>query len=55
MTFASETKLRVRYAETDQMGIVYHSNRGENESYIFKQRGKGSRYTKISNLGTSLD
>ena len=24
--FSSETKVRVRYAETDQMGIVYHSN-----------------------------
>ena len=24
--FTSETKIRVRYAETDQMGIVYHSN-----------------------------
>ena len=24
--FVSETKLRVRYAETDQMGVVYHSN-----------------------------
>jgi acyl-CoA thioester hydrolase len=24
--FISETKLRVRYAETDQMGVVYHSN-----------------------------
>jgi len=23
---ANETKLRVRYAETDQMGVVYHSN-----------------------------
>lgn len=23
---ASETRLRVRYAETDQMGVVYHSN-----------------------------
>ena len=22
----SETKVRVRYAETDQMGVVYHSN-----------------------------
>ncbi len=22
----NETKLRVRYAETDQMGVVYHSN-----------------------------
>jgi acyl-CoA thioester hydrolase len=24
--FHSETKVRVRYAETDQMGVVYHSN-----------------------------
>jgi acyl-CoA thioester hydrolase len=24
--FIAETKLRVRYAETDQMGIVYHGN-----------------------------
>ena len=23
---SGETKLRVRYAETDQMGVVYHSN-----------------------------
>ena len=24
--FTSETKIRVRYAETDQMGMVYHGN-----------------------------
>ena len=24
--FTSETKIRVRYAETDPMGVVYHSN-----------------------------
>lgn len=24
--FITETKLRVRYAETDQMGVVYHGN-----------------------------
>ena len=24
--FIAETKVRVRYAETDQMGVVYHSN-----------------------------
>jgi acyl-CoA thioester hydrolase len=24
--FTSETKVRVRYSETDQMGVVYHSN-----------------------------
>ncbi|MCL5263480.1 MAG: acyl-CoA thioesterase [Acidobacteria bacterium] len=26
MTMGSTTKLRVRYAETDQMGVVYYSN-----------------------------
>ena len=26
MEFKAQTRLRVRYAETDQMGIVYHSN-----------------------------
>jgi len=26
MTAAAETRLRVRYAETDQMGVVYYSN-----------------------------
>jgi acyl-CoA thioester hydrolase len=24
--FTSQTQIRVRYAETDQMGVVYHSN-----------------------------
>ncbi len=24
--FITDTKIRVRYAETDQMGVVYHSN-----------------------------
>ncbi len=24
--FTAETQIRVRYAETDQMGVVYHSN-----------------------------
>src|SRR5436305_15321349 len=26
MTTVTETRLRVRYAETDQMGVVYYSN-----------------------------
>lgn len=26
MTIAGETKVRVRYAETDKMGVAYHSN-----------------------------
>jgi len=25
-TVVNETRIRVRYAETDQMGVVYHSN-----------------------------
>jgi acyl-CoA thioester hydrolase len=25
-SFVSESRIRVRYAETDQMGVVYHSN-----------------------------
>ena len=24
--FTTETQIRVRYAETDQMGVVYHGN-----------------------------
>ena len=24
--FTTSTQIRVRYAETDQMGVVYHSN-----------------------------
>ena len=24
--FSTETQIRVRYAETDQMGVVYHGN-----------------------------
>lgn len=26
MIFPGETRIRVRYAETDQMGVVYHAN-----------------------------
>ena len=26
MGLSSKTRLRVRYSETDQMGIVYHAN-----------------------------
>jgi acyl-CoA thioester hydrolase len=26
LTASGETKIRVRYAETDQMGVVYHAN-----------------------------
>jgi acyl-CoA thioester hydrolase len=34
--YSSETKLRVRYAETDQMGVVYHGN-----YFAFFEAGRG--------------
>lgn len=56
MTLASETKLRVRYAETDQMGIVYHSNYiiwfelGRTELF----REIGLPYTRFEEQGLAL-
>ena len=35
MTPATETRLRVRYAETDQMGVVYYANH-----YIWMEVGR---------------
>lgn len=54
--FVSETELIVRYAETDQMGIVHHSNypiwfeAGRTE-YI---KELGISYSKIEELGLML-
>lgn len=54
--FVSETELIVRYAETDQMGIVHHSNypiwfeAGRTE-YIKKL---GMSYSSIEELGLML-
>lgn len=56
MTLVSETKLRVRYAETDQMGVVYHSNYlvwfevGRTELF----RNLGLPYTVFEEQGLSL-
>lgn len=56
MSLFSETKLRVRYAETDQMGIVYHSNYliwfevGRTELF----RNLGLPYTVFEEQGLSL-
>lgn len=56
MSLFSETKLRVRYAETDQMGIVYHSNYliwfevGRTELF----RNLGLPYTLFEEQGLSL-
>jgi acyl-CoA thioester hydrolase len=41
--FNSETKVRVRYAETDQMGVVYHSN-----FFLYYEVGRAE---SIRNLG----
>ncbi|TXH23479.1 MAG: acyl-CoA thioesterase [Chitinophagaceae bacterium] len=41
--FTSSTQIRVRYAETDQMGVVYHSN--------YFQYFEVARAESIRNLG----
>jgi acyl-CoA thioester hydrolase len=43
--FTSETKIRVRYAETDQMNVVYHGN--------YAQYFEVGRVESIRNLGLS--
>jgi acyl-CoA thioester hydrolase len=43
--FTSETKLRVRYAETDQMNVVYHGN--------YAQYFEVGRVESIRQLGLS--
>lgn len=52
----SESKITVRYAETDKMGIVYHTNYG-----IWYEIGRtnflkdlGFNYTKMEELGIML-
>ena len=56
MGLSSRTRLRVRYAETDQMGIVYHSNYliwfevGRSELF----RELGLPYTKFEEQGLGL-
>jgi acyl-CoA thioester hydrolase len=54
--FSSETKLTVRYAETDRMGIVHHSNypvwfEAGRTDFI---RKLGLPYSKIEESGTML-
>jgi acyl-CoA thioester hydrolase len=54
--FTSETKLRVRYAETDQMGVVYHSNYFP---YFESARAEGIRelgltYVDIEKMGVIM-
>ena len=56
MGLSSKTRLRVRYAETDQMGVVYHSNYlvwfevGRSELF----RGLNLPYTEFEKQGLGL-
>lgn len=54
--FISSTKIRVRYAETDKMGIVYHSN-----YYIYFEvaredfiREAGIKYKDMEEMGIMM-
>ncbi len=47
------TKTRIRYAETDKMGVVYHAN-----YYLYMEMGRtdyirkrGMKYSEIENMG----
>lgn len=56
MTIRHQTSLRVRYAETDQMGVVYHSN------YLVWMevartdllRARGIAYSELERMGFGL-
>jgi acyl-CoA thioester hydrolase len=54
--FATETTVRVRYAETDQMGVVYHSN-----YFLYFEtaraesiRGLGFTYADMEKMGVIM-
>ncbi len=54
--YISETKLTVRYVETDKMGIVYHSN-----YYVWFELGRGDfikkigmKYSEMENMGIMM-
>ncbi len=54
--FTTETKVRVRYAETDQMGVVYHSN-----YFLYFEsaraesiRGMGFTYADMEKMGVIM-
>jgi acyl-CoA thioester hydrolase len=54
--YKSKTKIKVRYAETDQMGIVHHSNyyvyfEAAREDFI---AGSGIRYKDIEDEGVMM-
>ena len=54
--FTSETKIRVRYAETDQMQVVYHGNYAQYFEVARAEsiRNLGFTYRDIENLGVMM-
>lgn len=52
----SETKIRVRYAETDQMGVVYHSNYFPyfEVARVESFRQLGMSYAEIEKMGVIM-
>lgn len=54
--FSSETKVRVRYAETDQMGVVYHSNYFPYFEYARAEaiRELGHTYADMEKMGVIM-
>jgi acyl-CoA thioester hydrolase len=54
--YKSNTELKVRYAETDQMGVVHHSNyyvyfEAAREDFI---EGAGIRYVEMEEVGVMM-
>ena len=54
--FTSETKLRVRYAETDQMGYVYYGNYATyfEVARVEAMRGLGISYKELEKIGVMM-
>ena len=54
--FKSETQFRVRYADTDKMGVVYHSNYIEYFEVARTEsvRGLGFTYAMIEQMGVIM-
>ena len=54
--FTSQTQIRVRYAETDQMGVVYHSNYLQYFEVARAEsiRGMGLTYADLEKQGVMM-
>ena len=54
--FRTENQIRVRYAETDQMGVVYHGNYAQyfEVSRVEALRTAGLSYKRMEEEGVSL-